>query len=121
MPLCRWRLALLAIAAVLAPIAGLADAVEAVEPGGPGVLTKCRDWLVTHSCRTYHHIGLPPRVAVGDTITLSFGSSPKEYGFLVARIALDRDHCTIFSEAEGDANQIDKIEVVPCHRAGGTR
>src|SRR5258708_20331602 len=30
-------------------------AVEAVEPGGPGVLTKCRDWGVTRSCKTSTH------------------------------------------------------------------
>ena len=60
-------------------------AVEAVEPGGPGVLTKCRGWVVTTSCRTYHHIALPSRIAVGDTITISFGSHPKEFAFSVAR------------------------------------
>src|SRR5882724_5643464 len=94
-----------------------ADPIEAVHPHGSGVLTKCRDWLVASSCRTYHHISLPSRVAVGDTITLSFGSSPKEYGFWVARIALERDHCTIFSEASADGNEIDKIDIVPCYRA----
>src|SRR5438132_13999868 len=72
------------------------DAVAAVEPGGPGILTKCRDWLVATSCRTYHHIALPSRIAVGDTITLSFGSRPKEFGFPVARIALKGRHCAIF-------------------------
>ena len=78
------------------------DTVAAVQPGGPGVLTKCRDWLVARSCHHYHHISLPSRVAVGDTITLSFGSSPKEYDFPVARIALEGNHCTIFSEVGGD-------------------
>ena len=57
------------------------DTVKAVTPGGPGVLTKCRGWVVTSSCRTYHHISLPSRIAVGDTITISFGSHPKEFGF----------------------------------------
>jgi hypothetical protein len=93
------------------------DTVEAVEPGGPGVLTKCRDWLVTSSCKTYHHISLPSRIAVGDTITLSFGSSHKEYEFPVARIALTGDHCAIFSEADGDRHQMDKINVALCYRA----
>jgi hypothetical protein len=93
-----------------------ADRTEAVEPGGPGVLTKCRNWLVASSCRTYHHISLPSRIAVGDTITVSFGSSPKEYTFSVARIAFKRGHCAIFSEASGDRHQIDKINVAPCYR-----
>jgi hypothetical protein len=52
------------------------DAVQAVEPGGPGGLTKCRDWVVTESCKTYHHIRLPSRIEVGDTLTLNFGTAP---------------------------------------------
>jgi len=93
-----------------------------VQTSGPGVLTKCRDWLVARSCHHYHHISLPSRVAVGDTITLSFGSSPKEYNFLVVQIALEGDHCTIFSKLDGgDRQQEDKIEVAPCYPAADTR
>jgi hypothetical protein len=97
------------------------DGVEAVEPGGPGELTKCREWLVTSSCKTYKHITLPPRIAVGDTITVTFGSSRKEYAFPVARIAHKDRHCAIFSEAEGDRHRIDKINVAPCYRASEVR
>ena len=93
------------------------DAVKAVTPGGPGVLTKCRGWLVTTSCRTYQHISLPSRIAVGDTITISFGSHPKEFGFSVARIDLKGQDCAIFSKAEGDRHRMDKINVAPCYRA----
>jgi len=95
--------------------------VEAVTPGSAGVLTKCRDWLVTRSCNTYQHIPLPPRVAVGDTIPLVFGSSPKEYAFPVARIVLKGNHCAIFSEVTGDRHQMDKINVAPCRRANEGR
>ncbi len=98
-----------------------ADAIEAVHPRGSGELTKCRDWLVASSCRTYHHIRLPSRIAVGDTIPVAFGSDPKEYGFFVARIALDGDQCTIFSEATGDRHRMDKIDVTPCYPAGPAR
>jgi hypothetical protein len=98
-----------------------ATEVEAVTPGGPGVLTKCRDWLVTRSCNTYHHITLPPRIAVGDTISLTFGSSPKEYAFPVARIVLTDRHCAIFSEAFGDRQEMDKINIAPCYRASEGR
>src|SRR5690348_1590818 len=97
--------------------AGEPSGIEAVIPGAPGVLTKCRDWLVTSTCKSYHHISLPPRIAVGDTISLTFGSSPKEYAFSVARIALKGRHCAIFSEAVGDRHQMDKINVAPCYRA----
>lgn len=93
------------------------DTVPAVAPGGPGILTKCRDWLVASSCKTYHHIKLPPRIAVGDTVTVSFGSSPKEYALPVARIVLKGNHCAIFSQPAGDRHRMDKINVAPCYRA----
>jgi hypothetical protein len=112
---------LLAVLSLGGTAAAESDAVEAVEPGGPGVLTKCRDWVVTRSCKTYHHINLPSRIAVGDTLTLTFGSSPKEFTFSVARIAAKRGHCAIFSEADGDRRQMDKINVAPCYRADGQR
>jgi hypothetical protein len=69
--------------------------------------------LVTTSCRTYHHISLPSRIALGDTITISFGSHPKEFGFSVARIELQGQHCAIFSKAAGDRHRMDKINVAP--------
>jgi hypothetical protein len=117
-----WIAALLLTAAAVGPgTARQRDNVEAVEPGGPGELTKCRDWLVASSCKTYHHISLPPRVAVGDTITVTFGSSPKEYAFPVARIAQKGRHCAIFSDAQGDRHQMDKINVAPCYRASKGR
>jgi hypothetical protein len=123
MPFRRWIAGLLIAAGSLVPAAAAdqPDTVGAVQPGGPGVLTKCRDWLVASSCHHYHHISLPPRVAVGDTISLTYGSSPKGYDFPVARIALQGDHCTIFSEAGGDQQQQDKIEVAPCHQASDPR
>lgn len=114
-----WIAGLLLAAAAVGPGAAREpDSVEAVEPGGLGVLTKCRDWLVANSCNTYHHIDLPPQVAVGDTITVTFGSSPKEYAFPVARIAKKGLHCTIFNATDGDRHHIDKINVAPCYRAG---
>jgi hypothetical protein len=105
----HWGAALLIAAAGSMPTAGAADTVEAVAPRGAGVLTKCRDWLVMSTCRTYRHITLPSRVAIGDTITLSFGSSPKKYGFYVVRIELERHYCTIFAEAEGDPTRSTRL------------
>ena len=96
------------------------DTVKAVPPGGVGVLTKCRGWLVATTCRTYRHISRPSRIAVGDTITISFGSHPKEFGFSVARIDLEGQHCTIFSKADGD-RRMDKINVAPCYRVDERR
>ena len=118
-----WRagIAGLLLSATLGSAARGGDSVEAVEPGGSGVLTKCRDWLIASSCKTYQHITLPPRVAVGDTISVTFGSSPKEYAFPVARIAQKGRHCAIFSDADGDRHRIDKINVAPCYRTGKRR
>lgn len=114
-----WITCLLVAVANFAPAAAREpDYVGAVAPANPGVLTKCRNWLVTTSCNRYHHIPLPPRVAVGDMIPIIFGSSPKEYAFPVARIAIRGHHCAIYSEAQGDRHQIDRIDVTPCYRAG---
>src|SRR5437588_12137802 len=104
---------LLAGATVGSSTAREPDSVEAVEPRGPGELTKCRNWLVASSCKTYRHISMPPRIAVGDTILISFGSHPKEFQFFVARIVLKDHHCAIFSKAEGDRHRMDKINVAP--------
>lgn len=117
-----WIVGLLLTAAISAPTAARApDSVVAVEPGGPGVLTKCRSWLLTTSCNTYHHISLPPRIAVGDTFSVSFGSHPKEFQFFAARIALKGRQCTIFSEAHGNRYKMDRINVAPCYPASTGR
>jgi hypothetical protein len=122
MPLCIRLACLLIAAGSFGPAAAdQSDSVEAVIAGGSGVLTKCRGWLVTTSCRSYHHIRLPSRIAVADTITISFGSHPKRFGFSVARIDLEGQHCAIFSEADGDRHRTDKIDVAPCYRADEER
>ena len=124
MPFRAWIAGFLIVAGGFGPAAATdqPDTIVAVQPGGPGVLTKCRDWLMARSCHHYHHISLPSRVAVGDTITLSFGSSPKEYDFPVVQIALEGDHCTIFSRLDGgDRQREDKIEIAPCYRASDPR
>jgi hypothetical protein len=115
MQVLTWGVGLFLVAGSFGPaLARQPHTVEAVEPAGPGMLTKCRNWLIASSCNTYHHITLPARIAVGDTITISFGSSPKDYTFSVTRIALKGKHCTIFSEA-------DKINVASCYLAGEGR
>jgi hypothetical protein len=93
------------------------NTVDAVKLGGGGVLTKRIDWLVASSRRIYHHIRLPERIAVGDTITFSFGSSTKTYDFTVARITLKGNHCEIFSRTKIHHRR-DKISVTPCYAAG---
>jgi hypothetical protein len=91
-----------------------AGEVDVVAPNGPGVLTKCRNWFITTSCNTYHHIRLPSHIAVGDTITIHFGSNPKEYRFAVARIVLRGHDCAIFNEADDNPQPADNIYVARC-------
>jgi hypothetical protein len=114
-----------AAAAVFLPIAaaGLAaaDGVSAVETPGSGTLTMCRSRLVYSDCNSYHHIAIPQRIAVGDTVSVAFGSNPKEYAFPVARILQTGDACTLLSQASGDADKTDKIEVASCKAASGSK
>jgi hypothetical protein len=121
MPFCIWIAALILATTSVGAAVGQPNTIDAVEPGGQGVLTKCFDWLVASSCRTYHHISLPSRIAVGDTITLSFGSSVKKFGFTVARIALRGDHCEILSQPDAVQHRRDKINVAPCYPADAGR
>ena len=110
---CRWII----VPLVALPLASaLAGPVKAVETGGEGTLRKCPSFFPTHFCRTYNHVKLPRRVAVGDTVWLIFGSNIKEFGFSVARIVVNRGHCTIYSEAGDDPDQ-DKLFVEPCQAA----
>ena len=110
-----WIAFALTIIVTSSAFAGLDD-VHAVIPGSFGTLSKCRGWVVTTTCKTYQHMRLPHRIAVGDTIFLEFGSNTKQYGFPVARIDQKAGRCTIFSEAEGHRHRIDKINVPHCHR-----
>jgi hypothetical protein len=110
-----WVMAVSIIACGFGKVA--AGNVEAVTASASGVLTKCRGWVVATSCKTYQHISLPPRIAVGDTIALRFGSNPKDYAFPVARIDLKGRHCTIFSEVAGNQHRMDKINLARCHPA----
>jgi hypothetical protein len=107
---------LIATAACASAVADQSPIVEAVTLGGHGVLTKCRNWFVASTCNQYHHIRLPPRVAVGDAISVTFGSSRKEFVFRVARIAIEDHHCTIYSTAQESLEGVDKIDVASCYR-----
>jgi hypothetical protein len=112
----RWMAALLTVLPLSSTLAG---PVNAVETGGRGTLTKCPSLFPTHFCHTYRHVGLPVRIAVGDTLRLDFGSNPKEFAFPVARIALEHGGCTIFSETGDDPDQ-DKLTVASCRAATET-
>jgi len=102
--------ALLVVAASCPPVA--ADEVAAIATGGTGDLTMCP----YTGCNLYHHIKLPPRIAVGDKVRLRFGSNPKRYDFPVARIVRDGGVCIVFSQLDKIAD-VEKIEVASCGEA----
>jgi len=97
-----------------------ADGISAVSTTGSGTLTMCRSWLLFHTCRDYNNVELPRRVAVGDSLPLSFGSNPKDYTFPVARIAPAGGGCVLISEATGDPNKANRIEIASCRDAPGS-
>jgi hypothetical protein len=104
-----------------APAVAAADAVEAVTTQGSGALTICRSWLVYNSCTTYSKVALPERVAVGDKLSLTYGSNPKDYTFPVLSIRHQGASCTILSDASGAAPSGEKIEVAPCQQSPGVK
>ncbi|HZK89199.1 MAG TPA: hypothetical protein VFC56_03535 [Stellaceae bacterium] len=101
---------------LFAPAVRAADDVKAVSTPGQGDLTMCPVSWVYHECNLYHHIEIPPRIAVGDTVKVHFGSNPKRYNFPVARIVRDGDRCTAFSQTS-ETEKVEKIEIGSC---GGT-
>jgi hypothetical protein len=88
--------------------------LDAVTTPGSGTLTMCRDWLVYKSCATYHRIAVPQHVTIGDQLELDYGSNQKHHIFHVVRIRRDGASCTILSEASGDGEDGEKIEVSEC-------
>ena len=97
-----------------APAVAAADTVEAVTTQGTGMLTICRSWLVYNSCTTYSKVALPERIAVGDKLSLTYGSNPKDYIFPVLSIRHQGTSCTILSDASAAAVGGERIEVAHC-------
>lgn len=112
--LARWTAAGLA---VFLPIVSAAGAVEAVTTPGSGDLTMCRSWLVYASCNTYHKIALPARIAIGDTVTVTFGTNPKDYNFQVTQILRQGQGCKILSKASAPDGEGERIEIAQCQPA----
>jgi len=108
------RLTGVAVALLAVPLQPVsADEVKAIETGGTGELTMCPVW--GFSCNLYHHIDLPPRIATGDKVPVSFGSNPKQYDFPAAIIVMhDGNGCTVFSQLVKTEN-VEKIDVPSCH------
>ena len=110
----RWTAASFAAFVATAAPAG---AVDAVTTPGAGELTMCRSWIVYASCNTYHKVALPPRIAIGDTVTVTFGTNPKDYNFQVSRILQDGQSCKILSKASSADGEGERIEITQCQPA----
>jgi hypothetical protein len=61
----------------LVTAAAATEGINVIETGGLGTLTKCESWVLFRTCRLYHHVALPNRLAIGETVPLEFGSNPK--------------------------------------------
>jgi hypothetical protein len=109
-----WALALVALLGSSAAAAP-PQPVTAVLTGGSAILIKCYSWFVSDQCNTYHHIRVPEHIAVGDTLRITYGSNPKNYGFPARRIKLHGDRCRIYGERQGGG--IDKLIVTACRAA----
>jgi hypothetical protein len=108
------RLPAIALVGVVATAANVAAAdVTTITTPGKGDLTMCPESWMYRSCNLYHHIRLPPHIAVGGKVTLHYGSNPKRYVFPVARIVQDGDSCTVFSQTDHTDN-VENIAITPC-------
>ena len=101
------------IALALTPLA-LAEPLVAVTVTGKGVLTICRNWILFRTCKPYDKIDLPPRIAVGDRLDLSFGSNPKDYLFHVVEIRQKGEGCLLLSNISKGHEDRERIEVPQC-------
>jgi hypothetical protein len=119
----EWRNRLVAALMVAVPLAGAAPlalsaaTVDAVMTPGSGTLTKCRSWVAYRSCATYHKIAVPEQIAIGDEISLTYGSNTKTYVFHVVRIRQKGNSCAIWSERSGPSGEDEKLEIGQCRSA----
>ena len=110
MALLTHRIVAAAMAGLLLAASASAEEVTAIATSGKGDLTMCPYM----GCNLYHHIKVPQQIAVGDHVTLHFGSNPKRYSFPVARIVKEGATCTIYSQTK-DTEGVEKIEIAACH------
>jgi len=104
------------IALTLSPLTR-AEPLAAVTVAGKGVLTICRNWALFRTCKPYDKIALPPRIAVGDNLVLTFGSNPKDYLFHVVEIRPKGEGCVLLTEESKGHEDRERIEVARCEPA----
>ena len=95
-------------------LVGAAGDMTAITTTGKATLTICRSWVVYRSCKSYDKVALPPRVAVGDNIKLTYGSNMKTYIFSVVEIRTKGEGCLLLSDQSGGAENGERLDVAPC-------
>lgn len=114
-PIARRPLAALLAGAALMPVpAAPAEPLAAVVVSGKAVLTICRNWIIFRTCKPYSRIALPPRIAVGDKLDLTFGSHPKDYIFHVVEIRPKGEGCMLLSDRSKGHEDRERIEIAHC-------
>jgi hypothetical protein len=116
-PYRRVRLPLAAVSAGIAILlspAALAKPLTAVTVSDKSVLTICRNWVLFRTCKPYDKIELPPRIAVGDELDLTFGSNPKDYLFQVVEIRQKGEGCLLLSKMSKGHEDRERIEIPRC-------
>jgi hypothetical protein len=112
-----FRLLLAAVCAgiALAPIpTAFAEPLAAVTVSSKAVLTICRNWILFRSCKHYDKVELPPRIAVGDKLDLTFGGNPKDYLFHVVEIRRKGKGCMLLSNISKGQEDRERIEIARC-------
>jgi len=64
---------------------------------------------------------VPEQIAIGDEISLTYGSNTKTYVFHVVRIRQKGNSCAIWSERSGPSGEDEKLEIGQCRSARRTR
>ena len=103
---------------------GAAGGTTAITTSGKGTLTICRSWVVYRSCKSYDKVALPPRIAVGDNIKLTYGSNMKTYIFAVVEIRSKGAGCLLLSDQSGgeeDGERLDIARCLPANKAAAAR
>ena len=108
------RVVILAVPIAATASIAAAEPVSAVTTSGTGVLTKCRHWLVYKSCNKYNKVAIPDRIAVGDKLTISYGSNNKNYVFAVGDIQRNGDGCKLLNAAAEVGEDYENIEIAQC-------
>lgn len=117
MPRIPLALAVLGTAGAALGTAAASERLMSVTTPGRGELTICRNWLLYRACKPYDKVALPKQVTVGDRITLTYGSNPKDYTFRVVEIRAKDHACVLLSDASHGREDRERVEVSPCKPA----